>query len=258
MGVVKNVERRLEGLLEGFFNRLFRSEVQPVEVGRRIMRSMSEGRTVSVNRTFAPNEFTIELGAEDFERFSKMEAGLVREFSDLVIEEAKENRWRLMGVPLISLAHRDTLGKGEFRVEGLLTADPNQLAPRASTRRPDDDDLSATRAIPTEAAERLGLSVTGARLQILGGDGTTEESISLAKSPITIGRVSSNDVVLADPNVSRRHSELSQNGGRWTISDLGSTNGTLVNGKLATQHELKDGDRLAFGTSELVFRTGRS
>ncbi|CAN5724946.1 DUF3662 and FHA domain-containing protein [soil metagenome] len=258
MGVVKNIERRLEGLLEGFFNRLFRSEVQPVEVGRRILRSMSEGRTVSVNRTFTPNEFTIELGEEDYERFSKMEAGLVREFSDLVIEEAKENRWKLMGIPRISFAQRDTLGKGEFRVEGLLTADPNQAAPRASTRRPNDDDLSATRAIPTGEAERLGLSVTGARLELIGEAGTAQESFSLAKSPVTIGRVSSNEVVLADPNVSRRHSQLSQNGGRWTISDLGSTNGTLVNGEPATQRDLRDGDLLAFGTSELVFRTGRS
>jgi FhaA, N-terminal domain/FHA domain len=258
MGVVKNVERRLEGLLEGFFNRLFRSEVQPVEVGRRIMRSMSEGRTVSVNRTFAPNEFTIELGAEDYERFTKMEVGLVREFSDLIIEQAKENRWKIMGAPTISFVQVDSLGKGEFRVEGLLTADPDQLAPRASTRRPNDDDLAATRAIPTKEAERLGLPVSGARLDIIGEDGNTQESISLAKSPVTIGRVASNDVVLADPNVSRRHSELIQDDGRWAINDLGSTNGTLVNGRAVSKRELKDGDRLAFGTSELVFRSRRS
>src|SRR5437764_15486984 len=101
MGVAKSIERRLEGLVEGFFARAFRSRLQPVEVGRRILREMAENKTLSVNRVYAPNEYHVTLGSDDYPRFAQMEAGLQREFSDLVIETAKENRWNLMGLPRI-------------------------------------------------------------------------------------------------------------------------------------------------------------
>src|SRR3712207_8167124 len=140
MGVARTVEKRLEGLLEGFFAKLFRSGLQPVEVGRRILREMDEGRTVSVNRIYAPNEFRIVMGSEDYARFSQMEAGLQREFSELVIEQAKHDRWNLMGMPRIEFTENPKMGKGEFRVDASLTADPDQVQPAVSTRRPADND----------------------------------------------------------------------------------------------------------------------
>lgn len=241
--------------MEGFFNKIFRSGVQPVEVGRRILREMDEGRTISVNRTYAPNDFAVYLSADDYARFSSMEAGLAREFSELVIDRAKQKRWNLMGMPQISLQQEDGLGKGEFRVEASLSADADVEGPRVSTREPDAEDLSATRAVSFDSAERLGLSSAGASLEVLDPSGETKEHISITSVPVTIGRMSSNDVVLSDPNVSRRHAELRREGDRWMLVDLGSTNGTLVNGKLTREHGLSDGDRLTFGSSELVFRT---
>src|SRR5919106_4842958 len=101
MGVAKSIEQRLENLVEGFFTKMFRSGLQPVEVGRRILREMAENKTVSVNRVYVPNEFRVLMGSDDFDRFKQMEAGLQREFSELVIEAAKENRWNLMGIPKI-------------------------------------------------------------------------------------------------------------------------------------------------------------
>jgi hypothetical protein len=256
MGVAKSIEKRLEGLLEGFFTKLFRSGLQPVEVGRRILREMEEGRTVSVNRVYAPNDFRIAMGADDLERFHSMEAGLGREFRELVIDQAKRNRWNLMGMPQISFALDEGLGKGEFRVEASLTADPEGEMPQVSTREPSDDDLFSTRALSADTAERLGLASSGVRLVVLDDSGAPREHISITRAPITIGRLSSNDVVLSDPNVSRRHAELRRDAGRWVLVDLGSTNGTLVNGKLARHHELEHGDRLSFGTSELLFDGG--
>ena len=107
MGVARSIEQRLEGLVEGFFTKVFRSGLQPVEVGRRILREMAEGKTVSVNRVYAPNEFRVFLGPHDHERFDQMRAGLEREFSELVIEQAKQNRWNLMGLPRISFTEVD-------------------------------------------------------------------------------------------------------------------------------------------------------
>ncbi len=240
--------------MEGFFAKVFRSGLQPVEVGRRILREMEEGRTVSVNRTYAPNEFRIFMGPEDHERFTGMEAQLQREFSELVIDQAKHDRWNLMGMPRISFHENQNMGKGEFRVEASLTADPSGPRPNVSTRRPSSDDPQSTGAISLDTANRMGLATPPAELIVLDEDGREAERIAVTRSPIVIGRQSTNDVVLSDPNVSRRHAELRRNDENWTVVDLGSTNGTTVNGRTGPEHQLKDGDKLGFGTSELLFR----
>jgi hypothetical protein len=253
MSVARKLERRLEGMMEGLFAKLFRSGLQPVEVGRRILREMEEGRTVSVNRLYAPNEFQITMGPEDFARFSPMEAGLQREFSDLVIEQAKQNRWNLMGRPRISFGQLDDMKRGDFKVDASLAADPDVHTPWVSTHAPDQADLGATHAMSATTADRFGLE-RAASLVVLDSAGAPKDRISITSPPVEIGRQSSNDVVLSDPNVSRRHAQLRREGERWLLADLGSTNGTLVNGKQAMEHELAHGDRLSFGTSELVFQ----
>lgn len=242
--------------MEGFFAKVFRSGLQPVEVGKRILREMDENRTVSIKRVYAPNDFQIAVSQDDYGRFAPMESGLQRELSDMVIESAKQHRWNLMGTPQISFRADPQLGKGEFRVEASLTADPDAAAPSASTREPNADDLSATRAVSASTAERLGMATSQVSLQVLDSSGTIKDTIAITKAPVVIGRLSTNDVVIGDPNVSRRHAQLRQQGGHWVLVDLGSTNGTVVNGKLAKEHRLKDGDRIAFGTSELMFSSG--
>lgn len=255
MGVAKKVEQRLEGLVEGFFARVFRSGLQPVEVGRRIIREMGENKTVSVNRVYVPNEFHVEMGTEDYERFAQMEAGLQKEFSEIVIQAAKENRWNLMGMPQVTFEENPGMRKGQFRVEPALSSGPENRG-HVSTRQPSEADPDATRAVSLDTADRLRLSRTGAELIVLDQRGEPSERISITREPIVIGRMSSNDVVLGDSNVSRRHAELRRDPEGWLLVDLGSTNGTLVNGKLAREHRLADGDKLTFGTSELVFKDG--
>jgi hypothetical protein len=255
MGVAKSIEQRLEGLVEGFFTKVFRSGLQPVEVGRRILREMQGGKTVSVNRIYAPNEFRVWMSADDYAKFSQMEAGLQREFSELVIEQAKQERWNLMGIPRITFHEEESMGRGELRVEASLTADPDAPS-RVYTREPDPADASAARAVPVHTADRLGLVASGAKLVVMDDSGEDSETISITKEPVVIGRMSTNDVVLSDPNVSRRHAELRRAGDRWLLVDLGSTNGTTVNGKLAGEHELSHGDRLMFGSTKIRFETG--
>ncbi len=243
--------------MEGFFTKLFRSGLQPVEIGRRILREMEENRTVSINKIHTPNDFRIFMGTEDHARFLQMEGGLRQEFSDLVIQKAKEERWNLMGLPRISFIPQEDMGKGELVVEASFAADPGREPARVSTREPKANDAGSTRAISSATAERLGLAPASAELAVLGDNGEPQERISVTRTPITIGRLSTNDVVLADSNVSRRHAELRRDGATWTLRDLGSTNGTLVNGKLAKQHALRDGDRISFGTSHLLFKTSQ-
>lgn len=253
MGVGRSIEQRLEGLVEGFFTKVFRSGLQPIEVGRRILREMGDGKTLSVNRVYTPNEFTVRMGPDDYQRFSGMEAGLRKEFTDLVIQSAKENRWNLMGLPEIEFEEEKRMGRGEFRVDASFAAAPEER-PRISTREPSKDDPGATKAVPSDTAERLGLDRGRPQLLVLDPSGKAVERISLTRDPVVIGRISNSDVVLSDPNVSRRHAEIRRNDDLWILVDLGSTNGTLVNGKLAGEHTLKDGDRLTIGTSELQFK----
>jgi hypothetical protein len=257
VGLARSIEERLEGLVEGFFTKVFRSGLQPIEVGRRILREMGESKTVSVNRVYSPNEFRVRMSSDDYGRFSQMEAGLQREFSDLVIEQAKQNRWNLMGLPRIMFEEDESLGKGEFKVEASLTADPDSHEPKVSTREPREGQ-ERPRAVSSDTAERMGAAAS-AELLVLDDEGQPREKIAITRDPIVVGRLSSSDIVLADSNVSRRHAELRRDGSTWMLVDLGSTNGTLVNGKVAREHRLEDGDRLTFGTSELVFKmTGSS
>ena len=253
MGVAKSIEQRLEGLVEGFFAKVFRSGLQPVEVGRRILRELGENKTISVNRVYVPNEFHVAMGPDDFERFDQMAAGLQREFSELVLDSAKENRWNLMGMPKIVFVSDESLGTGAFRVEPSLSADPDVPAPAVSTKDPGPDGAESTGAVSTDTASRLGMTPRGPRLVILDDDGNPTEKITLTRDPIVVGRMSASDVVLSDPNVSRRHAELRRSAEGWVVVDLGSTNGTLVNGQLTREHRLADGDRLTFGSSELKF-----
>jgi len=252
VGLARSIEERLEGLVEGFFTKVFRSGLQPIEVGRRILREMGETKTVSVNRIYAPNEFRVRMSQDDHSRFSQMEAGLQREFSDLVIEQAKQNRWNLMGLPRISFVKDESLGKGEFKVEASLTADPDSHELKVSTREPIEG-RERPRAVSSDTADRIG-AMASAELIVLDDKGDPLERIAITRDPIVIGRMSTSDVVLADSNVSRRHAELKRDGDGWLLVDLGSTNGTLVNGKVAREHRLKDGDRITFGTSELAFK----
>ena len=252
MGVAKSIEERLEGLVEGFFTKVFRSGLQPVEVGRRILREMAQGKTVSVNRIYAPNEYRVLMGPDDHVRFSQMEAELAREFSELVIDQAKQNRWNLMGLPRISFESVEKMGRGEFKVEASLAADPDRPAP-VSTHEPEEGRGGDARAISSDTATRLGVQGAGATLVVIDDTGNPVERISVTRTPVVIGRMSTCDVVLSDSNVSRRHAELRREGAEWSIEDLGSTNGTLVDGKLAKQHRLTGGETLSFGTSALRF-----
>ncbi len=256
MGVAKSIEQRLEGLVEGFFTKVFRSGLQPIEVGRRILREMADGKTLSVNKVYAPNEFRVFMGAEDYERFAQMEAGLRKEFTELVIESAKQNRWNLMGLPDVVFEEEPSMGRGEFKVEASFAASENEAA-HVGTREPDKNDPSSTGAISLGTAEKMGIARSSdPQLIVLDTDGNPAERITITREPIVIGRLATNDVVLADANVSRRHAELRRVDDGWVVRDLGSTNGTVVNGKIASEHPLNDGDRISFGTSELIFQLG--
>lgn len=229
MPILRDFERRLGGLVEGLFAKTFRSGLQPVELAKRVLKEMDARKTVGVAEIWAPNSFAFELSPFDGERFEQAEAALTTELEEVVRENAAERGWGLVGPPDVTFEVVDGLKKGEFRCHAALVEGEEKVKPA-----------------PT----------AGAWLEI-AGDGA-ERSVVLTTDVITIGRLPECDVPLADKGASRRHAQIRMKDDRYTLTDLGSTNGTRLNGQTIQSRELADGDRITIGATTLEFRRGRS
>jgi len=227
--ILNDFERRLGGLVEGIFAKTFRSGVQPVEFAKRILKEMDAGKTVGVAEVWAPNHFEFRLSPADAERFEQAEAALVSELKEVVRENAAERGWGLVGPPEIAFAVERRLKKGEFRCTASL--------------------VEGEESVPPAPAGAPSLVIHE------GGEART---VRLARDNLTIGRLSDCDVVIADKGASRRHAQIRSKDDRYTLTDLGSTNGTRLNGQIIQTHELADGDRITIGTTVLEFHRGGS
>jgi hypothetical protein len=250
MSVLRNLESKLAGLVEGTFSRAFKSEVRPVEIARKLAREMDEHRVQSLSRTYVPNEYAVWLSPEDREQFSGYEDELRSELSGYLLEHARRERVALLTPPEISFKTDERLRLGEFGIQARLVRPQDD--PAAEPRPAEEGHTmvySTSSRIseplrepdPRRAAARLRV---GARTELLGSGGAT------------LGRSRDADIVLDDANVSRRHAEVRPSGGSWIVRDLGSTNGVKVNGRRldpARPQSLKPGDVIELGTSRATF-----
>ena len=210
-------ERRLERMVEGVFARAFRSGLRPVEIGRRLVREIDDSRSVDVRgRTVVPNQFSVQISPDDNERFSGFHDTLIRELCDAAREHARDEGYTFLGPVEVELVVDDRLHTGAFQIEGRM---------------------------------REGVGGSGAGSLVL----PTGERVVLGEHTITVGRMPESNIVLADPNVSRNHAEIRPQGNGFVVIDLGSTNGTRVNGVRVTEQELTDGDELTFGNTRMRF-----
>jgi FHA domain-containing protein len=234
MGVLQRFERRLEGLVEGAFAKAFRSSVQPVEVAGALQRGMVDRAViVSAERTLAPNDFVVELGPGDHERLAPYEETLTEELATMLREHAAEEHLTVVGPIQVRFVEEDDLDTGMFRIRSDVvrgTVDPG-----------------ATPAA-TDLAEKSGVP------RLVCAPGTPAEATYVLNQPrLVIGRGEASDLQLADPGASRRHAEVRSDGSRVTLVDLGSTNGTLVNGQRVDETNLSDGDTIVIGETTLTF-----
>jgi hypothetical protein len=227
--ILRDFERRLGNLVEGFFAATFRSGLQPVELAKRLMREMEAGRTVGVRDVWAPNHFVFTLSEQDGSRFEQAEHALVTELQQVVRETALERGWGLVGPPDVEFEVDDALARGKFRCTASFVEGPGEVPP----------------AVPAAGS---------ATLSLLDGDRVTD-TFRIAGT-MTVGRMPGCDVVIADPGASREHARIEQRADAYVLVDLGSTNGTLVNGEPVSEHALTDGDRITIGSTILEFRRG--
>jgi hypothetical protein len=221
--ILRDFERRLGDLVEGFFASTLRSGLQPVELAKRIIREMDANKTVGVREVWGPNRFVFTLSVADGERFEQVEQALVSELRRVVRETASERGWGLVGPPEIEFQTDESLSKGRFEVETSFVEGEEELAPAPGGR---------------------------ATLTLLNGGRT----FPLGANTVTLGRLPESDVVVDDPGASRQHARISNSNGEFVLTDLGSTNGTLVNDESVQERVLDDGDRITIGETVLEFR----
>jgi hypothetical protein len=214
---LQQFERRLERLVEGAFAKAFRSGLQPVELGRRLTREMDLHRTVAPRGTLAPNHFTIALSPADRARFEPIEAELVTELVSVARDHARDENYVFLGAVKIEFQNDPDLSPGMLLIAGDIAADD------------------------------------GGGAQLVLPDGS---KVPLGTKPVTVGRLPECEVVLADANASRRHVEIrpaTDGGGGHMVIDLGSTNGTKVNGVGIHTHRLQHGDEITIGSTHLRY-----
>jgi hypothetical protein len=259
MSMLRSLESKIAGLVEGTFSRVFKSEVRPVEIARKLAREMEEHKSYSVSRTYAPNEYRVFLSPQDRNRFADYEESLAAEFSGYLLEHARRERLVLVSRPVIHFETDRRLRLGEFGIQTSLVDPP---AAGASSGRepvgPDPEPVAPAsgRTMVHSTAERVAERLADARpprrqsaLLQMGG-----KRLVVGESGATLGRSRQSDVMVDDPNVSRAHAEVRPHGSSWVLTDLGSTNGTRLNGRRVTQPEvLKPGDEIEVGTTTLTF-----
>jgi hypothetical protein len=241
---LRDFERRLEGLVEGLFASAFGGGLQPVELAKRVLREMDAGKTVGVNEIWAPNHFAFDLSRPDFDRFEQAEGALGSELQRVIRDHAVERGWGLLGPPQTEFRVDERLGKGRFRCEASIVEGPDRMDPIPTPVPP-----AGAEGVPPPAERSVNAS-----LLVLEG-GRPERTVRLGREIVTIGRLRDCDVVLADPGASRRHAQIRHENGEYVLRDLGSTNGTIVNGVVTPSHALREGDRITIGATELEFRT---
>lgn len=248
MSFLKNLESKLEQLIEGGFKSAFKSEVQPIEIARKLSREMDAHRAASVSRTYAPNEFIVYLSPADHKQFAHYEEGLTRELSLFLLEHARNRGYSLISRPTVKIETESRLELGTFGIQARLADAPaaeQHAAPVDSghTMVYSAHDLGAP-------AHDLDAAAPARRAVIETGD----RRFALTPPLTVIGRGSDVDVRLDDPNVSRRNTEFRFDAGHWIVSDLGSTNGTLLHGApLTGSAVLGSGDVIRVGNTDLTF-----
>ena len=252
MSVFRSLEARIEGLVEGVFSRAFSSEVQPVELARKLAKEMDSHKTTSVSNVYVPNEYTVHLSEQDREKLEGYERSLEQELSGYLLEHARKQGYDLLTRPEVSFNTDKRLRLGEFGIQTRLVKGPSRPGGKVEQSEEEGHTMIYTAPAPAPKAPepepappaRKSRAVVEAhgRHYVLDGPRAT------------IGRSNEVECSLPDPNISRRHAELRQNGqGDWEIFDLNSTNGIKVNGRRVKSAQLRRGDQVTVGTTTFRF-----
>jgi hypothetical protein len=249
MSVLRSLESKIAGLVEGTFSRAFRSEVRPVEIARKLAREMEENKSFSVSRTYVPNEYRVFLSPRDRERFADYEDALAGELAGYLLEHARRERLALLSRPVIEFETDRRLGLGEFGIQTRVVKPDDEPELENVAEQTGRTMVYSTAGRVAEPLEERARSRSQSALLLIDG-----KRMVVGPAGATLGRSRQCDIVLSDPNTSREHAEVRPRGGAWVLSDLGSTNGSSLNGRRIDRPEvLKPGDEIELGTTIITF-----
>ncbi len=267
MGVLQRFERRLEGMVGVAFARLFKGKVHPAEIAKALQREADEQRSVmGEGRVLAPNVYDVRLGPTDHANLAEWSDQLAAQLADMVSEHIDGEGWQTFGAVQVRLARDEDLPTGVFEVSSHV-ADPARPAswadgpaapppPPVTGAVPPLPPLQGRIATDTGRQHPSVVGRAGSRpgvthVLVVDGPGTRHE---LTTGRNVIGRGTDADIRLPDTGVSRKHVDVVLDSGTAVVEDLGSTNGTLVNGRRISRQALADGDVIRIGHSVLVYR----
>ena len=276
MSVFRNIERKIGGMVEGVFGRTFRSSVQPVELARKLAKEMDDHRTISIHRVYVPSVYTIYLNPADREQFTAYEAQMCSELEEYLVEHARREGYTTASRPVVTLETEDDMHVGMFGIAVEEAGDEDEReASRPAPEPRFGPDAGIAPPVPVAAPippiapdvpdappgstmvyasdpepEPEPAAPPRAESVVLMWDG---REIDVEGQTTVIGRSSECDVVLGDPNVSRRHAEIRRMGRGYSLVDRGSTNGTEVTGQRITETSLMNGDVIGVGTTQITF-----
>ena len=295
MGKAQRFERRLQGMVGDAFARVFGGSVVPQEVAQALQREADDNaRPLAGGRVLAPNRYTVTLGAADHDRLAGDEQRVIRMLTGCIQSHLAEQAWDVYGGLVVSLERSDTLHTGQFRTSSSVdpdtpqprsARDPGSSGDSAMTQQPAPDygqpagyEFSGSRYVqdgyqpgyqsydesygqydgsqPGYDGYPPANQVSHPRLSAsLTLDDGSNRYYQLTEGATVVGRGQDAQFRLPDTGVSRRHVEITWDGQTATLADLGSTNGTTVNGTPVQSWQLVDGDVVRVGQSRLVFRT---
>jgi hypothetical protein len=240
MNALARFEELAEQAMETSFTRLLKSQLQPVEIAKRLARAMESQQTIGVDKVWVPNQYVVHLHPADYDGFAPFRLSLERDLAAYLSAVAQECGFSLVASPLVRL-------QADERVPAKrLCIIAQTIEARAA------DEVSAAEGFtPTMKVERLRPL---ARAQATLALADSSRTFPLDRPVLNLGRSLDNDVILDDPRVSRHHAQISHKHGHFCLYDLGSANGTLVNGQPVRDCLLQDGDVVSLGGVELVLR----
>lgn len=232
MGILSDFEDRIAATIEGVFAGTFRSPVQPVEIARALGRAADDGRVLGVGTVYAPTSYTVAVSQADDEKLGTFKRVLEGELSAYLADHAREHGYRLPSKPKVEIVVHDDLKLGRFRVSAALA-------------EADEDDEGPAVRLPDARTGAQGLATVTV--------GDIAHDVALHGEEVLVGRVAESQIRLSDANVSRRHAAFKRVPDGWAIHDLGSTNGTRVNGREIDEARLTDGDVIEIGLTRLIY-----
>jgi hypothetical protein len=256
--VLQRFEKRLESLVEGAFAKVFKGVVHPVEIASAMQREADAHKSIlGAGRTLVPNRYIIDLSPSDHDRLESFAAPLAQELAQAQAEYIGEQGWTVYGDVIVEIERGEGLDTGMFRVVSEVytgTMDSPQAPSYGDDAYGDSGygyGAPPTPSPPTTAPPVSGSPVGGGTPRLVGPDG---RQYSIAMGSTVVGRGEAAQVRIADVGISRQHARVDFDGSRVVITDLGSTNGTAVNGSRVNAAALQPGDTVQIGTTTLTFR----